>query len=278
MDPHALALLYHSRIAFQVYEGLVGRDEHFMLEPALAVSWQALDAKTWRFKLRPNVVFHDGTRFTADDVVFSIERAMGKASQRSFQLKGVTQARRVDDLTVDLLLESARRRAAGKAAVRLDDEPRLVAEERRGSVAGLQRQAGDLCRAQRQRHGALSARALRARRAHHAAGPSAMVGRRRQAQRQRHRGQLRADQAGRDAAGGAGFRRDRPRARPAVPGRAAPAGQPAHRAAADPRHRPAVLHLRPGARRAGGRRREGPQSLQGPAGAPGRLPRAGRRR
>jgi peptide/nickel transport system substrate-binding protein len=106
MDPHALALLYHSRIAFQVYEGLVGRDERFELEPALAVSWQALDAKAWRFRLRPNVVFHDGSRFTADDVVFSIERAMGKASQRSFLLKGVTQARKVDDLTVDLLLDS----------------------------------------------------------------------------------------------------------------------------------------------------------------------------
>jgi peptide/nickel transport system substrate-binding protein len=106
MDPHALALLYHTRTAFQVYESLVGRDENFALEPALAVSWQAVDAKTWRFRLRPGVVFHDGTPFTADDVVFSVERAMGKTSQRSFLLKGVTQARRVDDLTVDLLLEA----------------------------------------------------------------------------------------------------------------------------------------------------------------------------
>jgi peptide/nickel transport system substrate-binding protein len=40
MDPHALALLYHSRVAFQIYESLVGRDERFRLEPALALSWQ----------------------------------------------------------------------------------------------------------------------------------------------------------------------------------------------------------------------------------------------
>jgi peptide/nickel transport system substrate-binding protein len=40
MDPHAVALLYHSRVAFQVYESLVSRDEKFRLEPALALSWQ----------------------------------------------------------------------------------------------------------------------------------------------------------------------------------------------------------------------------------------------
>ena len=55
MDPHALALLYHSRVAFQVYEFLVNRDEKFKLEPALAVSWQATGPTTWRFRLRPGV-------------------------------------------------------------------------------------------------------------------------------------------------------------------------------------------------------------------------------
>jgi peptide/nickel transport system substrate-binding protein len=106
MDPHALALLYQTRIASQIYEALVGRDRDFKLEPALAVSWQAVDARTWRFKLRPGVKFHDGSAFTADDVVFSIERALAKTSQRSFQLRGVTGARKVDALTVDVLLSA----------------------------------------------------------------------------------------------------------------------------------------------------------------------------
>jgi peptide/nickel transport system substrate-binding protein len=70
------------------------------------VSWQQVDPKRWRFKLRPNVRFHDGTAFTADDVVFSIGRALAKNSQRAFQLRGVLEARKVDDLTVDLLLEA----------------------------------------------------------------------------------------------------------------------------------------------------------------------------
>jgi peptide/nickel transport system substrate-binding protein len=104
MDPHGLALQYQTRVVSQIYESLVFRDRNFDLEPALALSWQQIDSKTWRFKLRPGVKFHDGTVFTADDVVFSIERALAKNSQRAFQLRGVVSARKVDDLTVDLLL------------------------------------------------------------------------------------------------------------------------------------------------------------------------------
>ncbi|MEO7852713.1 MAG: ABC transporter substrate-binding protein [Rubrivivax sp.] len=104
MDPHALALLYHSRVAFQVYDSLIGRDADFKLEPALALEWKSVDANTWRFKLRPNVVFHDGSAFSADDAVFSIERALAAPSQRAFQLKGVTGAKKIDALTIDIEL------------------------------------------------------------------------------------------------------------------------------------------------------------------------------
>ena len=99
MDPHALALLYHSRVAWQVYDSLVNRDEKYQLEASLALSWQAVSPTTWRFKLRPDVTFHDGAPFTADDAVFSIERALAPPSQRSFQLKGVKSASKVDALT-----------------------------------------------------------------------------------------------------------------------------------------------------------------------------------
>ena len=106
MDPHALALLYHTRVSVQLYEALVNRDEQFRLEPSLALSWQATGPTTWRFKLRPGVLFHDGTPFTADDAVFSIERALAPPSQRSFQLKGVKAARKIDDLTIEFALEA----------------------------------------------------------------------------------------------------------------------------------------------------------------------------
>ncbi len=106
MDPHALALLYHTRVVTQIYEGLVNRDRNFALQPSLAVSWQMLDPTTWRFRLRPGVTFHDGSPFTADDAVFSIERALATTSQRRFGLRGVVGASRVDDLTIDVRLEA----------------------------------------------------------------------------------------------------------------------------------------------------------------------------
>jgi len=104
LDPHALALQYQTRVISQIYESLVFRDRDFAIAPALAVSWQAVEPKRWRFKLRAGVKFHDGTPFTADDVVFSIGRALMKNSQRAFQLRGVVEARKVDDLTVDFIL------------------------------------------------------------------------------------------------------------------------------------------------------------------------------
>jgi peptide/nickel transport system substrate-binding protein len=104
MDPHSLALEYHTRVVFQVYEPLVGHDRNYRLAPVLATRWEQLDPRTWRFHLRPGVRFHDGSPFTADDAVFSIERALAPPSQRQFVLEGVTAVRKVDPLTIDILL------------------------------------------------------------------------------------------------------------------------------------------------------------------------------
>ena len=106
MDPHAIALLYHSRAAYQIHDSLVGRDAHFKIEPALALSWQMTAPTVWRFRLRSGVIFHDGTPFTADDAVFSLERAITPPSQRAFQLKGVGSIRKIDPLTIEIQLEA----------------------------------------------------------------------------------------------------------------------------------------------------------------------------
>jgi peptide/nickel transport system substrate-binding protein len=103
MDPHAVATLYSTRILNQVYDLLVSRDEDFKMEPGLALSWSAVQPTAWRFKLRPGVRFHDGTPFTADDVVFSIERGLAPTSAVKTNLPNVTGARKVDELTVDIL-------------------------------------------------------------------------------------------------------------------------------------------------------------------------------
>ena len=58
-----------------------------------------------RFKLRPDVHFHDGAPFTADDVVFSIQRALSDTSNFKPYLAGVKEAKKVDDLTVDIVTD-----------------------------------------------------------------------------------------------------------------------------------------------------------------------------
>jgi len=58
-----------------IFEHLIARDENLQIQPSLAVAWRVVDPVTWEFKLRPNVRFHDGTPFTAADVVYSVKRA-----------------------------------------------------------------------------------------------------------------------------------------------------------------------------------------------------------
>ena len=108
MDPHALASGYNNRVLSQIYEPLVGRDGDFRIEPRLALSWAPLaNGQGWRFKLRPGVKFHDGSPFSADDVVFNIARALHKLSAHKSALPNVTGAHKVDDLTVDILTSQA---------------------------------------------------------------------------------------------------------------------------------------------------------------------------
>lgn len=59
-----------------IYEPLVKTDRDLNLQPSLAVSWGIIDDKTWVFSLRPNVFFHDGSTFDAEDASASIRRAI----------------------------------------------------------------------------------------------------------------------------------------------------------------------------------------------------------
>jgi peptide/nickel transport system substrate-binding protein len=102
MDPHAQNEGLNNAVSDHIYEPLVTRGKDLKVEPCLALSWQAVSPTTMRFKLRPNVKFHDGAPFTADDVVFSIERALAATSNFKPYLQGVTGAKKVDDLTVEI--------------------------------------------------------------------------------------------------------------------------------------------------------------------------------
>jgi len=86
-----------------VYEPLVSYDCKIDKEPYLAESWRLVDPTTWEFKLRRGVTFHDGTPFTAEDVIFSINRAKGPGSDVKEPLKTVKDMTIIDDYTVRVL-------------------------------------------------------------------------------------------------------------------------------------------------------------------------------
>ena len=75
MDPHFAGTGPNGDTASDIFDRLIASDAQNQMQPALATAWQALDATTWRITLREGVRFHDGTPFTADDVVFSLARA-----------------------------------------------------------------------------------------------------------------------------------------------------------------------------------------------------------
>jgi peptide/nickel transport system substrate-binding protein len=105
LDPQAIAETFTLSWLGQVYEPLVGRDEKLKLAPALAVKWEQPDPLTWRFTLRPNVKFHGGEPFTADDVVFTINRVKMEGSDMAYTVGTVKEVKKIDDLTVDMILE-----------------------------------------------------------------------------------------------------------------------------------------------------------------------------
>ena len=105
MDPHSQNESMTNMMNGQVYEGLVGRDKKLGLVAALATEWQQTGPLVWRFKLRPGVKFHDGTPFTADDVVFSINRAKAETSQINVYANAVGTPVAIDPLTVEFRLD-----------------------------------------------------------------------------------------------------------------------------------------------------------------------------
>ena len=108
IDPHYHNLGPNNNFAIHLYDSLVHQDENQRLIPGLAVSWEAIDDLTWEFKLREGVTFHDGNPLTADDVVYTFERAPdvpNSPSSFGTMIKGKT-AVKIDDLTVHIKTEA----------------------------------------------------------------------------------------------------------------------------------------------------------------------------
>jgi peptide/nickel transport system substrate-binding protein len=102
LDPHSFNEAIQLSFLNNVFESLATRGKDLKIGPSLATSWSAVSPTTWRFELRRNVRFHDGSPFTADDAVFSLERARGDGSDVKPQLASVKAVRKVSDFTIEL--------------------------------------------------------------------------------------------------------------------------------------------------------------------------------
>jgi peptide/nickel transport system substrate-binding protein len=105
-DPHSQNEGLTNMFSEAVHDRLVMRDNALKPIPGLAVSWTQTSPTTWRFALRRGVRFHDGSPFTADDVVFTFERASHPNSQlRQYAIPVVGKPRKIDDFTVEFVQE-----------------------------------------------------------------------------------------------------------------------------------------------------------------------------
>lgn len=89
------------------YNNLCRMQEDLTVAAELATEWEAnSDVTEWTFKLRKGVEWHDGSKFTADDVVYSMKRHMGKESlsKAKVLVASVTEWKKVDDFTVKAVM------------------------------------------------------------------------------------------------------------------------------------------------------------------------------
>ncbi len=102
MDPHSLNESLQLSVTGNVYEALVARNKDLSLAPGLATSWKQTSPTVWRFKLRKGVQFHDGTPFTADDVVFSFARTQADGSDMKSYTNDFKEVRKINDHVVEI--------------------------------------------------------------------------------------------------------------------------------------------------------------------------------
>lgn len=106
LDIHSQNNALGNGVHAAIYDALVYyNSQTFKPEPQLATSWRELSPTQVRFNLRPGVKFSDGTPFTADDVVFSIARAMAKTSNYAVYTQGIDRVVKVNDSTVDFIMK-----------------------------------------------------------------------------------------------------------------------------------------------------------------------------
>jgi len=107
LDPHVTTAYFSFQVLENVYDTLVEPDVNLEMQPALAESWETSDDQlTWTFHLREGVTWHDGSDFTADDVVYSYNRIMEEELSPSWRFSSVESVTAVDESTVEIKVGS----------------------------------------------------------------------------------------------------------------------------------------------------------------------------
>ena len=92
----------HNNLCRMVYDSLYYNNPDGTSVPMLATSCDTSDFETWTFHLRDDVYFHNGEKFTADDVLFTWEKAMeNPGCSAHVQLNYIVDAKVIDDYTIE---------------------------------------------------------------------------------------------------------------------------------------------------------------------------------
>jgi peptide/nickel transport system substrate-binding protein len=108
LDPHFHNLSPNNSMSKHFFDPLIKADERQNLKPGLAESWKTIDDTTWEFKLRKGVKFHDGTDFTAEDVIATFKRVPNvpnSPSSLAIYTKPIKEATATDKYTLRLKTE-----------------------------------------------------------------------------------------------------------------------------------------------------------------------------
>ncbi|BBY15286.1 ABC transporter substrate-binding protein [Mycolicibacterium litorale] len=106
LDPHKTSAYFSFEVLENVFDTLVEPDANLEMRPALAESWEVSpDQRVWTFHLRRGVTFHDGSPFTADDVVYSYRRIIDEELTNVDKFAAVTDITAVDPATVRITVD-----------------------------------------------------------------------------------------------------------------------------------------------------------------------------
>lgn len=109
LDPARGVDVHEAKVQSKIFDGLVKYNSKMQLVGSLADNWQiSEDGTVYKFNLKKNVIFHDGTPFTAKDAVFSLKRLLSPsvASPRRWVLDKVAEngINAIDDYTLEIKL------------------------------------------------------------------------------------------------------------------------------------------------------------------------------